>query len=145
MQYLAMTEEAIEKVKKLQDIVLAAPQTDFHTWHYLHAGMYTRKIMITAGTVLVGALIKIPTMLMIDGEVEVFIGGETVHFIGNNIIPAQANRKQAFLAITDTYITMVFPTAAKSVEEAEDEFTNEAHMLYSRKHIDKNSIIITER
>lgn len=139
----AMTPAAICRVRELQAVTAEMPQVDIETQHHFHAGLYSRTIMVPAGTMIVGALIKIPTLLIVEGDARVFLGGQSRHFTGYNVFPASANRKQVFVAITDTYITMVFPTEAKTVEEAERQFTDEADNLVSRRDGADNQIIIT--
>lgn len=139
----AMSVESIEKVQKLEGYVIDRPQVDVGTSHVIHAGMYARTIMIPAGVMLTGAFIKIATILIIHGDVVVYTGDQAVTLNGYNVLSASANRKQAFIAKTDTYITMVFPSDSESVKEAEEEFTNETHMLLSRHHTASNKITIT--
>lgn len=128
-----MTDDAIDKVRVFENCALQFPQVDIRTAHTFHAGIYARTIMIPAGTVLTGALIKIATVLIVSGDVTVYIGDETIDLYGYHVLSASAHRKQAFVAHTDTYLTMVFSTKATTVEEAEEEFTDEAHKLISRK------------
>ncbi len=59
-----------------------------------------------------------------DGAVEV---------AGYTVFSASAGRKQAMVALTDTYLTMLFPTDAKTVDEAERAFTDEYDLLVTRK------------
>jgi hypothetical protein len=134
-EIVPMTDEAIRKVYEMEAIVLTMPQVHIDTNHIFHAGMYARTIMIPANTILTGALIKIATLLIMQGDVTVYIGGESVDYIGYNILKGGANRKQAFFARTDTMLTMIFPTEAKTIENAENEFTNEADMLITRRKL----------
>lgn len=129
----AMTSEAVDKVRGAEAKLMELPQIDIPTQHALHAGMYARTITIPAGAAITGALIKIPTILIIDGHCEVFTGSETVELNGYHVIQAEAHRKQVFLAYTDTHLTMLFPTRAETVEQAENEFTDEAALLWSRR------------
>lgn len=131
---IPMTSTAIKKVYALEDIILKMPQVDIEIDHVFHAGMYARTVMIPAGVVLTGALIKIPTLLIVQGNVIVYIGGESKEFIGYHVIQGGANRKQAFFAKEDTMLTMIFPTNAATIDEAENEFTNEVNMLINRKN-----------
>jgi hypothetical protein len=131
-----MNDDSVNKVRSLESLSLKSlPQVEINTSHIIHGGMYARTIMIPAGVMLTGALIKIATLLIVQGNVLVYIGDETIELSGYNVLPASANRKQAFLAKTDTYITMIFPSNAKDVETAEMEFTDEADILISRKII----------
>ena len=136
------TPAALEKVRKLEERVLASPQADILTHHVIHAGMYHRTIRIEAGTVLTGALIKIPTTLVVCGDASVMIGdGEEYRVKGYQVFAASAGRKQAYIAHKDTFLTMSFKTNAKTVEEAEAEFTDDHERLMSRNGV--NKIVIT--
>ena len=138
----SMSIDSIDLAYKIQDIVLAEPQVNIHTDHSIHAGVYTRTIMIPKGVTIVGALIKISTNLIVNGHVHVFLGDHERELKGYNTLYASANRKQAFIAKEDTYITMFFATSATSVEEAEKEFTDDHELLMSN-NIDDNTITLT--
>lgn len=137
----SMSQAAIDKIHQFELFTLAMPQVDISTNHVLHGGMYARTIMIPAGVVLTGALIKIATILIVQGDVTVHIGEEAIDLCGYHVLPASANRKQAFFAKTDTYLTMIFSSNVETVEEAEMEFTDDADRLISRKS--NNHMIIT--
>jgi hypothetical protein len=137
-----MREVDLDKVRKLEGELSKLPQADIETLHLLHAGMYQRTIKIPAGVTLTGALIKRSTSLVVSGHCLVYIGEECLSLHGYHIVPASAGRKQAFVAVSDTYMTMSFATQAKTVEQAEEEFTDEAHLLMSRSS-DLNKILIT--
>ena len=138
-----MTVAAIDKVRALEAVLSTAPQSVIETHHVLHGGQYTRTVMLPAGTVITGALIKTPTTLTIAGDCTAYIGDDVITLSGYNVMAASAGRKQAFVAHTDTYMTMTFATDAKTIEEAEDAFTDEGHMLLSRSEFGRNAILIT--
>ena len=138
-----MTEVAIDNVRQLQEYVLQQPQTKIPTFHLFHAGMYARTIILPANTRLVGALIRIATIVIVDGDFTVFIGDNVVEKHGHHIFAASAHRKQAFIAKTDTHITMIFRTDATNVEKAEEEFTDEFALLFSRNNDAVNHVTIT--
>lgn len=127
-----MTSAAINRLRVFEALSLEREQVPITTHHLLHAGMYHRTIMIPADVVLTGALIKRATTLTIHGDATVATGGKPMRITGYQVIPASAHRKQAFIAHADTWLTMAFPTQAKTVEEAEAEFTDEAERLFSR-------------
>jgi hypothetical protein len=139
----AMTDEAIARVRRLEAALLELPQVPIATDHVLHGGMYARTIMIPAGVVLTGALIRVPTVLILAGDATVDTGEDAVRLTGYHVLAASAHRRQAFLAHADTWLTMVFATRAATVEQAEDEFTDEAHLLLSRQLGAVNAIHIT--
>lgn len=137
-----MTPDAIERVRRLEAAVLQKEQVEIRTSHLLHAGMYARTIHIPSGVVLTGALIKVPTTLVVNGDCSVFLGGKNVRVRGYHVMPASAGRKQVFLTYADTDLTMLFPSKAETVAEAEAQFTDEADLLLSRKQ-DAETITIT--
>lgn len=138
----ATTPGGVALVQRIQEAVQAVPQVPITTHHVLHAGVYTRTICIPAGIVLVGALIKIPTTLVVCGRASVLLGdGEEVVVSGYQVLAARAGRKQAYIAHEATHVTMSFRTQARTVEEAEREFTDEADQLMSRTG--ENVVVIT--
>lgn len=128
-----MAPEAVQSVRDLEALTEQLTQVDIATDHVLHAGTYTRTITIPAGVVLTGALIQVDTVLIINGDVAMFMGDETIRLAGYHVLQASAGRKQAFYAHGDTQVTMIFATSATTVEQAENEFTNEADRLLSRR------------
>lgn len=141
-QLPAMNNDEVAKVRALESQLAQMPQVPIATQHHFHAGVYARTIRIPAGVMLTGALIRIPTLLILSGHATVFIGGEAYELAGYHVLPGQAGRKQAFLAHTDTDLTMTFATQAKTVEQAEEEFTAETNLLLSRRQA-TNSICIS--
>ncbi|MBW8461301.1 hypothetical protein [Acidovorax sp.] len=139
----AMSAQAIQRVRALEAVLLGLPQVPIATEHVLHGGMYARTICIPAGVVLTGAFIRIPTLLVFDGHATVNTGEDAAELQGYHVLAASAHRRQAFIAHADTRLTMVFATQAQTVAEAEDEFTDEAHLLFSRQPGAVNHINIT--
>ena len=140
----AMSPRAVGRVEELTDMVRAAPQLALATRHIIHGGMYSRTIMLPAGHILTGSLVKVSTLLVINGHVTAYLGDSgAAEFKGYGVLPASAGRKQAFISHTDTDLTMVFATDATSVEEAEAAFTDEGALLVSRSDLASNDILIT--
>ena len=131
----AMSTSAIDTVRRLEAASLAEmPQVALPVEHTLHAGMYARTVKLPAGALITGVHITIATVLILQGNALIYVDGDKpLHVAGYKVIPADAGRKQAFVAIEETHLTMIFPTAAKNVEQAEAEFTDEAHMLQTRR------------
>jgi hypothetical protein len=138
----AMTSEAIAKTRALEAEAMRMPQVEIHTQHLIHAGMYQRTIMIPAGVMLTGALVKIATSLVVSGDCMMFVGDQTLRLTGYHVVPASPGRKQAFVAVADTWLTMSFASQAQTVEQAEQEFTDELDLLVSRRS-DLNQVTIT--
>lgn len=127
-----MTAHAVDCVRQLETITRQCPQIRVETEHSLHAGMYARTIRLPAGIVLTGVLIKVATIVIVHGDCSVHTGDRLIDLCGYNVIEAAAGRKQVFITRGETVITMLFPTSAPTIEQAENEFTDEAHLLMSR-------------
>lgn len=138
-----MGESAVETVRKFESLMAERPQEEIGTEHVIHGGMYARTVLVPAGVVITGTEIKLATMLILQGDALANTDDGAIELHGYNVIPASTGRKQAFVALTDTWLTMIFPTSAQTVEQAEDEFTDEAHLLFTRRGIGKQSIVIT--
>lgn len=132
---LKPTPEHVQKVivEAREKIIASGEEVDIPVEHFLHAGMYARTIRVPAGKVIFGALIKIPTTVIVHGHTRVLVGEEVEVLTGYNVIQAGPGRMQVFVAISDIEITMMFATTAKTVEEAEQEFTDEYQLLQSRR------------
>ena len=137
------SKETIQQAVDIEDFSRGHEQVDIATNHVIHAGIYTRTICVPAGVMITGALIKIPTIVTVSGHCIVLVGDDDSLVIdGFKVLPSYSNRKQVFIAKEDTYISMAFKTQAKTVDEAEQEFTDDFEYLKSRNEY--NDIIITE-
>jgi hypothetical protein len=88
-------------------------------------------------------LIKSPTTLLVNGKCAIFAGDKWHTLEGYNVIAASAGRKQMYVTLEPTEITMLFPTNAKTVEEAESQFTDEAAGLLSRRQEGNDLTVVT--
>ena len=138
---LPMSEAAINKVREIEAMCMTLPQIFIETTHDFHAGMYARTIKIPAGCLLTGTLMKVETILVLNGAGNLFTGNDVVPISGHYVFKGGAGRKQVFYATTDTYATMLFPTESTTVEEAEEEFTDEADKLLSRWQTPENYLL----
>ena len=127
-----MSEEMIDKVRLAEYISLKYPQVKIRVDHFLHGGMYVRTVKIPKGIMITGAHIVVDTVLAVSGHAMIHTGEQWIEREGYNIIPAAANRKQIFVALTEVNLTMFFPSDAKTVKDAEEQFTSEAHLLQNR-------------
>lgn len=137
----AMPALQLAQLQEFQRMSLGLPQIDPATQHLISAGMYHRTVRMPANTVMVGALIKIPTTVTISGDVTVWLGDGELRITGYRVMAAAAKRKQAFIAHAETFITMSFVTHTLDVAEAEAEFTDEHTLLQSRRF--RNQVVIT--
>lgn len=139
-----MDAKAVARVRRLEAEAMKRPQVLVETTHTFHAGVYARTVMVPAGVMLTGALIKVPTVLIVAGECMMYTGHGAIELRGYQVLNGLANRKSAFVAKTDTYLTMIFATEAKTTEEAEAEFTDEAYLLFSRRDDATNFMLATK-
>lgn len=114
------------KIEEFENALIGKEPVEVPTQHVIHAGMYARTIAMPAGMVLTGALMKRATIVIVCGRAAVLAGEEWVELDGYNVCPASAGRKQVFVSRSQVVITMLFPTQARTVEEAEAEFTDDA-------------------
>lgn len=139
-----MSKESIDKVRATEEAMRKLPQIEITTTHVFHAGVYSRTVVIPKNATIIGTLIKRSTNLSLAGHATVFVGDDqAIEYKGYAIIQAHAGRKQIFIAHEDTYLTMFFATTARTIEEAEKEFTDEAEILMSRRPGSVNQLIIT--
>lgn len=128
-----MGPSAIERARRLETLASVLPQVSIGTDHVFHAGLYARTVLVPAGVMITGVLIKIPTVLIVSGDAIVHAEGGPLELHGYNVLPASAGRKQAFVALTDTHLTMIFGTSASDVDAVEREFTDELDKLVTRR------------
>ena len=133
--------DIIEKLTLAQTKLLEREQVAILTEHVIHAGIYSRTITMPPNTVLIGAHIKRPTIVITVGSAKVLVGKDWADVDGYQVLPASAGRKQIFISRGPFVITMIFPTSAKTVSEAEAEFTDEHELLLS--HTQENAVVIT--
>ena len=136
--------DLLAKLDQAQKIILQCPQGEVVTEHLIHGGMYARTIRRGPGMLSIGSRMLRSTILIIHGNCS-FVGGngERVDLTGYNVIPGCAGRKQLSLTHGPVEMTMLFPTSAVTVEEAENEICAEADQLMSRKDNSKDKIMIT--
>jgi ABC-type sugar transport system ATPase subunit len=138
-----MSAEVLAKVRTLQAELEKLPQVPVQMHHVLHGRMYARTCFVPAGHIAACCLVKVPTIVALAGSANLYVGkDEPLRLEGYNVLAASAGRKQAFLSLTDIALTMYTVTNAKTVEEAENELTDEAHTLASRRD-GLNTTVIT--
>jgi hypothetical protein len=139
----ASSDEAIRKVVSITEAFRHFPQQDVITHNLIHGGMYARTIRLDPDVLCCGTLIKVPTIIIIEGNVLVYTDNDCVELKGYNIFAASKHRKQAVFTKSSVNWTMIFRTDAKTIAEAEEEFTDEVDQLISRKKGSDNINIIT--
>ena len=125
---------SLDQVRKFEDALRTLPQIELPTHSLIHGSMYARTIFIPAGTALTGVLTNLDNICIVNGDISVTTDDEVVRFTGYHVIPARKNRKRIGMAHADTYWTTIIHTLNQTVEAAEDEMSNESHLLLSRQN-----------
>jgi len=123
----------LERVQQLEAQMLQMPQLELETRHLIHGGMYARTIFLPAGTAAVGALLNLDNICIIAGDMSVTTDDGPVRLTGYHVLSASAGFKRIGYAHTDTYLTTLYPTTLTTVAEIEDEMTDEADRLQTRR------------
>lgn|GEM_PF-417928 len=135
--------ELVVKIEEFERELAGGEPVDVPTEHLIHGGMYARTVIVPAGMFFTNVLVKRATVVIVVGSLGMNSGDKWLELEGYNVLPASAGRKQVFVSRTPVIITMVFPTMARTVAEAEAEFTDQAEKLLSRRQ-DTNRAVITE-
>ena len=126
--------EVVERMREFEGLIRPYEYTfQVRMEHLLHAGIYARTARIEPLMIFTSVLIKIPTVLIVSGKCCVYAVDRWYALDGYNVIPACAGRKMVYITLGPVEMTMLFPTEAKTVEEAEEGFTDEASELLSRR------------
>ena len=130
-------------MRRFTEVLKELPQTPFITEHLLHAGMYTRTVRLPANTAAAAVLIKVPTVLIFVGGARVYSDDEVIIVEGYSVLPGSAGRKIAFVTETEVAMSMMFPTTATTVDEAQRQFTDEHELLVPLSRADEHIVLIT--
>lgn len=127
------TPKDMAETMRMREVVAKLPQYDFPTEQFFHGGMYVRTVQMPADSILCGAVIKVPTVVAVSGNCLVKVGEEAREITGYAVLRGAPGRSQIFIAREETFITMLFPSKASTLDEAEQEFTDEYDQLISRR------------
>lgn len=122
-----------ERVRELEQHLMALPQVDLQTGHLVHGGMYARTIFIPAGTVLTGALTNQDNVCVVHGDITVTTDEGTKRLAGFHVLPACKGAKRAGVAHADTWWTTLWTTELTDITEIENVLTDEADLLQTRR------------
>jgi hypothetical protein len=125
---------SIEEAKAFEQALETLEQINLPTHHLIHGKMYARTIFVPAGTALTGVLTKLDNICIVIGDISVTTDDGVVRLTGYNIIPATKGYKRVGYAHADTYWTTLIPTENTTVEEIENEMSEESHLLQSRQN-----------
>lgn len=122
-----------DTVRALEDHLLDLPQVDLGTDHVVHGGMCARTITIPADTLLTGALTNMDNLCVVCGDITVTTDEGTTRLTGYHVLPAKAGAKRAGITHAPTMWTTIWPTTLTDIQAIEDEMTDEADQLQTRR------------
>lgn len=125
MQIAALTPSELAAVRQAEDALKREPQLQIDIKETLHEGVYTRTAFVPENVVLSGALMKVPTTLLVIGRCVLTLSKGTAAVDGFASFTSPAGRKTLFRTLSATKLVMVFATKAQSLEEARKEFTDD--------------------
>lgn len=121
----ACTSDMLKATQALQDFLMQLPQVYLEPEEVLHAGLYVRTVRVPKGVILTGALIKIPTVLIVTGKMVMTVGDKVEVVEGYKVFQGSAGRKTVFESLEDSVITMCFATDAPDFKSALAEVVDE--------------------
>lgn len=139
----APSADVMGKICEIERRIQERPQIEIQTEHVLHGGMYARTVRLAPGFAIVGVMVKVPTVLILNGDAMVLVGEDWKQLTGYHVITGSAGRKGVFIALQPTVLTMICASNAKTVEQAEADFTDEAENLLSRRQDGNDLVMVT--
>jgi hypothetical protein len=122
----------VTDVRRLEEIILQAPQIDLMTTHNLAGGMYGRTIYLDAGTVLTGAIHKTDHLNIVFGDISVTTDDGMKRLTGFHVIETKAGMKRAGYAHGATAWTTICKTDKTVLSEIEYDLVEESDKLQTR-------------
>lgn len=118
--------EALDKVRRLQEVMQRMPQTEIQSWFHQGGGIAAKMVFFPAGVTVVGGMHRFENMnIMVCGDMTVTTDGESKRITVINepvFIVSPAGSKRAAYVHSDTYWISLHPTESKTVEDVEKEF-----------------------
>lgn len=128
-----MSEAHNDYVRRLEDVLLQAPQPDLITTHRLSGGMYARTIYMAPDTVMTGALHKTDHLNIVFGDVSVTTDTGIQRLTGHHVLETKAGMKRALYAHGATVWTSVCKTEKIVLSEIEEDVVEGADQLQTRQ------------
>lgn len=116
------TQVSREQIDRLQSEMVNMPQAELQTEHYFRPGMYCRKLIRPAGTLIVGKVHKEPHFfLCAKGEIIAWTENGMKRLKEGDIIESEPGTKRVTLAVVDSIGITVHRTDKTDLDEIEAE------------------------
>lgn len=111
-----------EEIQRLQSEMVKMPQVEVKTEHYFNGGMYCRKVIRPAGTLIVGKIHRCDHFFMcISGEIIAWSDKGMIRLKAGDILESKAGTKRVTLAVVDSIGITVHKTSLTDLDEIEAE------------------------
>lgn len=112
----------LEEIERLQHEMIKMPQAELHTEHYFSGGMYCRKLLRPAGTLIVGKVHKKDHFfLCAKGQIIAWSEKGMVTLNEGDVIASKAGTKRVTLAVTDAIGITFHKTSKTNLDKIEKE------------------------
>jgi hypothetical protein len=120
---------SIEQIEKLQSEMIKMPQIELETEHYFSGGMYCRKLIRPAGTLIVGKVHKKDHFfLCAKGEIIAWSENGMKKLLAGDIIESKSGTKRVTYAVSDAIGITFHKTDNTDLEKIEKELIEEDDM-----------------
>lgn len=135
MEIDQLKQVSVEQARVFEQALATLPQIALPTHHLIHGSMYARTVLIPAGAALTGVLTNLDNICIVHGDITVTTDDGVIRLTGFHVLPASKGYKRVGYAHADTYWTTVLHTNNQTVEDIENEMSNESHLLQTRQII----------
>lgn len=111
-----------EEIERLQNEMAKMPQPELETEHYFSGGMYCRKLVRKAGTLIVGKVHKKDHFFMCaQGQIIAWSEKGMVTLNAGDVLCSKAGTKRVTLAVTDAIGITFHKTSKTNLDKIEKE------------------------
>jgi mannose-6-phosphate isomerase-like protein (cupin superfamily) len=112
----------LEQIERLQSEMAKMPQPELKTEHYFSGGMYCRKLIRPAGTLIVGKVHKKDHFFMCaKGQIIAWSEKGMVTLNAGDVLCSKAGTKRVTLAVTDAIGITFHKTSKTNLDKIEKE------------------------
>lgn len=129
-RFSPVSKECHERIERFADWLRPIAKPDgILMQERLHAGCYVRTAFIPKDFVVVSEEIRCDTVLIVSGDCIFTDTDKAVRIDGYKVLLGARGRQSLIRTLSDTYLTMIFATDAKTFEEAQKEFCSDPSRL----------------
>jgi mannose-6-phosphate isomerase-like protein (cupin superfamily) len=112
----------LQEIERLQHEMIKMPQAELETEHYFSGGMYCRKLIRPAGTLIVGKVHKKDHFFMCaKGQIIAWSEKGMVTLNAGDVLCSKAGTKRVTLAVTDAIGITFHKTSKTNLDKIEAE------------------------